>query len=207
MLLDIKYNNKYNKLIKENIYFFNKEENNYSFNKEKINNIISSFNIEDFWNFQLGSVKSNSILTPWYITGMSDGEGSFQTTIQDIKGKGETGYKTFLEFKITQKNHSVGILHEIKKFFGYGRINVDNNKTSTMKFIVTNINDLMNKVIPHFDKYSLKTSKHLNCLDFKKAVIIMNEKKHYSIEGIKSLKEIKSKMKKSRLFQDKFNYC
>jgi len=65
----------------------------------------------------------------------------------------------------------------------------------------------MNKVIPHFDKYSLKTSKHLNYLDFKKAVIIMNEKKHYSIEGIKSLKEIKSKMKKSRLFQDKFNYC
>jgi hypothetical protein len=48
MLLDIKYNNGYSKHIKENNYFFNKEENNYSFNKEEINNIISSFNIEDF---------------------------------------------------------------------------------------------------------------------------------------------------------------
>jgi len=77
----------------------------------------------------------------------------------------------------------------------------------TMKFAITNINDLLNKVIPHFDKYTLKTSKHLNYLDFKKAVLIMNEKKHYDIEGIKSLKDIKSRMNKSRLFQDKFNYC
>lgn len=35
-------------------------------------------------------------LTPWYVTGLTDGEGSYQRTIQDIKGKGFTGYKPFL---------------------------------------------------------------------------------------------------------------
>jgi LAGLIDADG endonuclease len=112
-----------------------------------------------------------------------------------------------LEFKISQKKHSVGLLYEIKKFFGCGRINVDNNKTDTMKFVITNIDDLMNKVIPHFDEYTLKTSKCLNYLDFKKAVFIMNEKEHYNIEGINNLKKIKSNMNKARSFKDKFDYC
>ena len=197
-LLNIKSNNENKKHIKEY---------NSSFNIEEFNYANFSFNIGNNWNFQSGSTISDSILTPWYITGISDGEGSFQITIQDNKGKGKTGYKPFLEFKITQKNHSVGLLYEIKKFFGCGRINIDNNKTGTMKFVITNIDDLVNKVIPHFDKYILKTSKHLNYLDFKMAILIMNEKKHYNLEGINNLKNIKSNMNKSRLFKDKFDFC
>lgn len=38
----------------------------------------------------------NHKISPWYITGLTDGEGSFQITIQDIKGKGLTGFKPFL---------------------------------------------------------------------------------------------------------------
>jgi len=76
-----------------------------------------------------------------------------------------------------------------------------------MKFVITNNDDLINKVIPHFDNYTLKTSKYLNYLDFKSAVIMMSEKKHYSIEGINNLREVKSNMNKFRLFQDKFYYC
>jgi len=35
----------------------------------------------------------------------------------------------------------------------------------------------------------------------------MNNKEHYEKEGIEKLKEIKSNMNKSRLFEDKYNYC
>jgi hypothetical protein len=112
-----------------------------------------------------------------------------------------------LEFKITQRDHSLGILYEIQKFFGCGRINIDNSKTATMKFVVTNNNDLLYKIIPHFEKYPLKTSKFLNYLDFKRAVVLMNEKLHYKKEGVNLLKEIKSTMNKSRLFKDKFEFC
>lgn len=198
MLLEINSNS----IIKENIkakYCF--------FNKEKVNNIIYEFNSENSLNFKLENRNFGSVLTPWYITGISDGEGSFQITIQDIKGKGKTGYKPFLEFKITQKYHSINLLREIKKFFGCGRINVDNSKTGTVKFVITNNDDLINKVIPHFDEYKLKTSKYLNYLDFKKAIIMMSEKKHYNIEGINNLKEIKSNMNKLRSFKDKFYHC
>jgi LAGLIDADG endonuclease len=155
----------------------------------------------------LGSGMKDAIFTPWYITGISDGEGSFHITIQDIKDKGFTGYKPFLEFKVTQKEQSLGMLLELKKFFRCGRINIDNRNTRTMKFVITSNNDIINKVIPHFDMYPLKTSKYLNYIDFKSAANLMKDKKHYEREGIEMLKEIKSQMNKARSFKDKFYYC
>jgi len=162
---------------------------------------------ENIWNFKLGALNLESILTPWYITGITDGEGSFQITIQNVKKKREISFKPRLEFKITQKNYSLGMLYEIKKYFKCGRIHIDNSKTGTMKYVITNINDLTNKVIPHFDKYNLKTSKFLNYKDFKKAVLLMNEKNHLKKDGIDKLRNIKSYMNKARSFKDKFNYC
>ena len=53
-------------------------------------------NINKNWNFTKGSTNINSILTHWYITGITDGEGSFQISIQDLKGNGLTGFKPFL---------------------------------------------------------------------------------------------------------------
>lgn len=131
----------------------------------------------------------------------------FQITLQNIKGKGKTGYKSFLEFKITQRDHSKDILYKIKDYFNCGRINIDNRKTKTMKYVVTNIDDLLNIIIPHFDEYPLLTSKYLNYVDFKNATLLMKDKGHYSLEGINNLKDIKSKMNKSRSFSDKFFYC
>ena len=164
-------------------------------------------NINKNWNFIKGSTNIKGILTPWYVTGISDGEGSFQITIQDLKGKGLTGFKPFLEFKITQKNHSVGVLFEIHKFFGCGRICIDNRKSDTMKFVITNVDDLVYKLIPHFNKYPLITSKYLNYIDFKSAVMLLKDKEHFKYEGIQKLRFLKSTMNKARSFEDKYNFC
>jgi LAGLIDADG endonuclease len=147
------------------------------------------------------------VINPWYITGISDGEGSFQITIQDMKGLGKTGYKPFLEFKITQKKSSGSILYGFKKYFNCGRVNIDNRKTDTLKYVVTRNEDLFNKIIPHFDRYILKTSKYLDYINFRTAVFIMRDKKHLTKEGISLLRDIKEKMNKARSFEDRFNYC
>ena len=76
-----------------------------------------------------------------------------------------------------------------------------------MKFVVTSNNELVNKIIPPFYIYPLKTFKFLNYFDFKSAVILMKDKKHYNLNGIKWLKEIKFKMNKARSFKDKFDFC
>lgn len=182
-------------------------EDYFLFSNRVNNDIVIKDIKEDHSGFQLSNTNFKNIMNPWYITGITDGEGSFQITIQDMNNEGFTGYKPFLEFKITQKDYSVEILHEIKNYFGCGRINIDNSKTLTMKYVVTNNSDLINKIIPHFDKYPLKTSKYLNYLDFKTAGYLMYEKNHYKKDGIETLREIKSKMNKSRSFKDKYEYC
>ena len=133
-------------------------------------------------------------------------EGGFFYSISK-NDKNITGFNIKLEFKVTQKEDSSGILYELKKYFNCGRISIDNRKTRTMKFVVTSNNELMEKIIPHFELYPLKTSKFLNYLDFKSSVILMKDKKHYNIKGIEKLKEIKSKMNKARSFKNKFNFC
>ena len=113
-----------------------------------------------------GNIDTYQGFNPWYVTGITDAEGSFQITIQDIKGRGNTGYKPFLEFKITQNKYSIDMLLKLKKFFNCGRINVDNRNTSTLKFVITNNDDIVEKLISYFDSYSLITSKWLNYNDF-----------------------------------------
>jgi LAGLIDADG endonuclease len=76
-----------------------------------------------------------------------------------------------------------------------------------MKFVVTDISDIISKIIPHFESYNLKTSKYLNYVDFKRGALIMSEKQHFTLEGISKLKDIKSDMNRARSFEDKFNFC
>lgn len=76
-----------------------------------------------------------------------------------------------------------------------------------MKFVITNVDDLFYKLIPHLDKYSLITSKYLNYIDFKSALILLKNKEHFKYEGIQKLRCIKSTMNKARSFEDKYNFC
>jgi hypothetical protein len=47
-------------------------------------------------------------------------------------------------------------------YFGCGNINIDNRKFDTYKYIVSDNKLLIEKIIPHFEKYPLVGSKHLD---------------------------------------------
>lgn len=67
--------------------------------------------------------RNNDKLYPWQVTGLTDGEGSFAYSLVKPKldsNKHSTKIKFNLEFKITQKSHSEGILFELKDYFGCG---------------------------------------------------------------------------------------
>ena len=150
--------------------------------------------------------KPNQILIPWQVTGLTDGEGSFVYSITKT-GKGLTGQKISLEFKVTQKTHSEGVLYELKEYFGCGNVVIDNRKTDTKKFHINSLKLLLEKVIPHFDEYPCLTSKELNYKDWKKICLIMNKKEHLSISGMEEINQIVSLMNKNRSFEDKYNHC
>lgn len=138
-------------------------------------------------------------LNPWLITGFIDGEGSFTVS--------KTGISVKLELKVTQKEHSEKILHQIKEYFNCGSVVIDNRKTKTMKYRVSSLNDILTQIIPHLDKYPCLTSKFLNYQDWKKIAIKMMKKEHLTLAGLNDINLIITKMNKGRLFEDKYNHC
>jgi len=121
------------------------------------------------------------LLEPWYITGLTDSEGAFSCYIQrSTKDK----ISVSLEFKITQKSHSESVLYSIKDYFSAGTVVIDNRNTDTLKYHITNLNLILDKIIPHFDNYPCLTSKYLNYQDWKKVAILISQKKNMTSEGV-----------------------
>lgn len=146
----------------------------------------------------------NITITADYILGFVDSEGMFALIVQ--KGGGPTGNKFTLEFKITQKAHSLYVLEAIKEYFGCGRIAIDNAKDNTMKYVVTEISSIIQIIIPFFLANSLLTSKYLNFLDFVKMSEIIQSGSHLTMVGAQSLLLIYSGMNSKRSWIDKYNF-
>ena len=144
----------------------------------------------------------DSGLSPYWIIGIIDSEGNFSVTQQKTK----EGVKISLSFKVTQKEHSKGILLELKNYFGCGNIYIDNKKTNGFKFSVNKIDDIVNIIIPHLDRYPLITSKNLDYLDFKKIALLIKNKKHFDPKVLNEILEIKSNMNSSRTFEERWEY-
>jgi len=111
-----------------------------------------------------------NLLAHWWVTGIIEAEGNFSIFVQKTK----KGKKIILGFKVTQKEHSMGILYDLQRFFNCGNIHIDNAKENAKKFSVNKLSDIINIIIPHFDKYPLKGSKRLDYLDFKKVAFMRN---------------------------------
>jgi hypothetical protein len=80
--------------------------------------------------------------------------------------------KIIFTFKLSQKSNNLRILYFIKKYLGVGSVVFDKNMAS---FIIRDKKVLLDKIIPLFDKYSLKTSKIESYIIFKKSLIISND--------------------------------
>ena len=63
-----------------------------------------------------------------------------------------------------------------------------------VEYRVTTLNDIFNIIIPHFDKYPLKTKKQLDYLLFKEAVLLMLNNEHINLKGIYKIVNIKASL-------------
>jgi hypothetical protein len=158
--------------------------------------VQSSTNDRDF-----AKGNPDKLLNPWYVTGITDGEGSFG--ISAIATKGLLGYRFSLQYKVTQKAESAGILWDLQRYFQCGSVVIDNREDNTLKFQVQSLSDIVNKVIPHFNAHPLVTSKALNYMDFRSVALMLHKGVPNSTAMIP---DIKSGMNKGRLYDSKWNY-
>jgi hypothetical protein len=129
------------------------------------------------------------VLSPAFVTGLTDGEGSFGIYLQKTS-KIQTGYQVKYEFTIVLHDRDRALLENVQLFFN-GIGGIDKHGKSSSKYRVSSIKDI-SKIIDHFDKYPLLTQKRANYLLFKRAFKLVQRKEHLTPEGFRELLSIKA---------------
>ena len=88
------------------------------------------------------------ILSPGYISGLTQTDGSFFCSII-LSSKHRFGIQFRPKFTITADLDSKYVLDDIQLFFGCGNV-IINNKNHTAELVVDKLEELKNKIIPHF---------------------------------------------------------
>lgn len=104
--------------------------------------------------------------------------------------KYRTGFVVEAYFSISLHKKDLAILQEIQSYFGVGNIRKD--VKDLVKFRVESTKDIINVIIPHFEKYPLVTQKLADYLLFKDVVNMMMNKEHLTKKGLDKIVSIKA---------------
>ncbi len=131
-----------------------------------------------------------------WVVGFSDGEGCF--TIHFVKQPDrkestrirrgyKTGYQIAHNFTVVQGAKSLSSLQKLKDFFQVGNIHInrrhDDHKEDLFCYVVAKREDLLDVIVPFFQKYELQTSKKNDFKLFAKCLNLMKDEKHLTHTG------------------------
>src|SRR5260221_9118701 len=139
---------------------------------------------------RLYSCMTTSVLSPWFVTGFSDGESSFWVSIlKDNTYK--TGRCVKLCFEIGLHQKDLALLEQIQKFFGVGKVYMKSK--GSVHYLVTSIKDLQ-VIREHFDKYPLLTKKRADFELWAQILHLTKNKEHLNMEGLRKIVAIKASL-------------
>ena len=136
-------------------------------------------------------VENPKILDPNWLAGFSSGEGCFLINIVKSQ-RYKLGEGVQLVFKITQHERDEQLIRgAVIELLNCG--NVYKNREA-FDFTISKFQDINNKIIPFFLKYSIHGVKALDFKDFCLVASMMNKKKHLTKDGLEKIKKIKAGM-------------
>ena len=121
-------------------------------------------------------------INPYWISGFIDGKGCFYIRFSKNKYN-KTGWSIQACFHIGLHVKDKDLLKQIKSFFG----NTGNIYTSNNNFVihqVRNLYEIIQVILPHFDKYHLITKTWADFLLFKNIIELMNKGEHLNKDDI-----------------------
>lgn len=146
-----------------------------------------------------------------WVVGFVDGEGCFSINFlrqPDRKEKTrtrrgyKTGYQVFYEFAVTQGVSSKKALESIRDFFGVGGLYLntryDNHNEHLYRYVVRKKDDLLDTIIPFFERHELRTKKREDFRKFVKCLRLIEKGKHLKEKGLISIARIASTMNRKR---------
>ena len=102
------------------------------------------------------------------------------------------------QFRITQHERDLILLSRIIESMGCGYIVPPYSDRDRCNVNVGGISDLVNIVIPLFEKHPVYGAKGSDFFDFCKGMCMFKDKKHLTPEGLKALKDIAHGMNTGR---------
>ncbi len=118
-----------------------------------------------------------------YISGYVDGEGCFSVSFSK-RERLLIGWEVKPSFCVGQNYDRREVLDIMYECFGCGHIRRDWSDR-TLKYEVRKLDDLLNKVIPHFEKFPLKSAKQKDFLRFAEICQQMKSLEHQKIRGLR----------------------
>ena len=106
-----------------------------------------------------------------YIAGYVDGEGSFSVSVQR-NPTCRVGFQLVPEFHVSQNGDRGQVLELIRTRLGCGRIRSNSKRDRALVLVVRNRGDLLERVIPFFERNPMLSTKHA---DFEKFAAIVRE--------------------------------
>ena len=129
----------------------------------------------------------SKIPSPEWLLGFVSGEGNFFIRLMNSSTH-KSGYQVGLRFQITQHSKDKLLMENIVNYFGCGYLSV---RDDILDYRVTKFGDIVEKIIPFFEKYPVIGVKQKDFEDFKLVASIISDKKHLTEEGLLKIKEIK----------------
>jgi hypothetical protein len=140
-------------------------------------------------------------LSPDYIVGLVDGEGSFTVYVRDPDSIKKVKRRVTVEpkfyIKLVEKDKE--ILDRVQQFFGCGTVYFQKdtrpNHQHCYRYEVYSKDDLIRSIIPFFKKHQLQfPSKRTDFELFVEMLGIIDRKEHLTEKGLRSLFTLKQQM-------------
>lgn len=140
-------------------------------------------------------VKIKLMPDPQWLAGFTAAEGCFFVVLTNSqKSVDFLGESVWLRFMITQHSRDEEFLINcLIKYLGCGKYYSRSNKEYG-ELIVEKFTDIVEIIIPFFDKYKLQGAKQKDFEDFKKVALLMQDKVHLTSQGLEEIRKIKSGM-------------
>ena len=130
-----------------------------------------------------------------YISGYVDGEGCFTVSISP-RAKLKAGWEVRPSFSVSQNGDRAEVIHAIAAYFGCGSIRPDRSD-STVKWETRRLEDILDRVIPHFLCYPLLSGKRGDFERFAGVCEHMRLGAHRTREGLIQIVKIAAEMNPS----------
>jgi LAGLIDADG endonuclease len=130
-----------------------------------------------------------------YISGYVDGEGCFTVSIAP-RATLRVGWEVRPSLSVSQNGDRAEVLRLVEKHFGCGSIRPDRSD-KTLKWETRCLDDLVERVLPHFDRYPLLSGKRLDYERFASICRLMAGGAHRSSDGLARIVELAGGMNPS----------